>query len=252
MKFETNRDVLPLMGAAFAGAAAMWLLEPGRGRRRRHLIADQFTHAGHVAADTISTTRRDLANRTRGAVAEVRARFEHDEADDIVISERIRAELGRVVSHPAALQVAVSSGRVILNGDVLEHEAKALLARVRHVRGVVSVEDRVRRQVDATSVSSLQGGEVRAARRAEHLREHWPPSARLVAGLAGGALVAFALGNRRGRDAAGALLGLAGFALVARSASNKPLRDLIGIGRRPISVEKAVTIAATPDDSNEG
>lgn len=65
------------------GAAAMYLLDPQQGRRRRALIRDQLTHARRVVRERASGTARDLGNRARGLAAEARGAagypLEHDE-----------------------------------------------------------------------------------------------------------------------------------------------------------------------------
>src|SRR5918998_6386596 len=108
-----------LIAGVVAGAGAMYLLDPDRGARRRSLLRDQGIHVGHKLGDGLSATARDAKNRTRGAAAELRARFKHDEADDEILHERIRSAIGRVVTHPSAIDVIVSQGRVTLTGHIL-------------------------------------------------------------------------------------------------------------------------------------
>ena len=70
--------LLPLIGAAGAGAALMYLFDPARGARRRRLVTDQVVHAGHVVGDALGVTGRDLANRGRGLAAEARQHIKSD------------------------------------------------------------------------------------------------------------------------------------------------------------------------------
>lgn len=253
MRSEAGTSLFPLLGAVGLGAAAMYLLDPERGRRRRHLLADQFARGGRVAGDAISTTRRDLANRTRGVAATVRGRVkkeERDVADDVVIAERVRAELGRVVSHPGAIEVTVESGRVTLSGPVLEREADKLIARVRAVRGVSDVDSQLDRHEQAGNVPGLQGGSPPAEERFELMQANWTPAARLLTGVTGGALALYGLGSTQRRDALGTVLGLAGLALATRSATNEPFDRILGIGagRRGVTVQKSINIAAPVDE----
>ena len=251
MKSEAGTSVLPLLGAAGLGALAMYLLDPERGRRRRHLLADGLAHSGRVAGDAVDKTRRDLANRARGAAAAARHRVAHDEAaDDVVIAERIRAELGRVVSHPGAITVDVENGRVTLSGPVLEHEADGLISRVRSVRGVTDVESRLDRHTRADNVPGLQGGSPPAKDTFELLQENWTPAARLLSGVTGGALAFYGLGTRQRGDPVATMLGLAGLALVTRSATNEPFGRVLGVGagRRAVTIQKTIDIAAPIDD----
>jgi uncharacterized membrane protein len=63
--------LLRLAGGALIGAAAMYLLDPESGNRRRALVRDKAVHAAHRATDAAETTARDLRNRTQGVVAMV-------------------------------------------------------------------------------------------------------------------------------------------------------------------------------------
>jgi uncharacterized membrane protein len=251
MQMETGKSALPLIGAAGAGAALMYLFDPQRGRRRRHLVSDQLIHAGHVATDALGTTRRDITNRARGAGATVRRRVMGDQADDRIIEERVRAELGRVVSHPGAIEVSAGDGRITLRGPVLAHEADELITHVRRVRGVTSVVDDLELHEQPGDLPGLQGAAtVPAASRFELLQDNWTPAARLLTGAAGGALAVYALTGGRRHGPVDALLGLAGTALLARGAANKPFRQLVGVGagRRAVSVQKTINIAAPIDE----
>jgi len=88
-----HADTLSLLAAAGVGAAAMYLLDPARGRRRRHLVRDQLVRASHVAIEAAGATGRDLVNHVRGIAAVTRRRFSHETTDDHVLAERVRAEL---------------------------------------------------------------------------------------------------------------------------------------------------------------
>ncbi|HEX2197367.1 MAG TPA: hypothetical protein VHG88_01915 [Burkholderiales bacterium] len=54
------------------GAAAMYLLDPEQGRRRRALMRDQAIKARRLIHERASGTARDLGNRAYGAAAEAR------------------------------------------------------------------------------------------------------------------------------------------------------------------------------------
>lgn len=57
-----------------AGAAAMYLLDPEQGRRRRALLRDQLVHAKRVLSERAGSKARDLdlSNRAQGLAAEAR------------------------------------------------------------------------------------------------------------------------------------------------------------------------------------
>jgi hypothetical protein len=139
------KDTKALLLIAFAlGAGAMYVLDPDRGRRRRALIRDQVTHGGNLLENVgvrATGVSRDLRNRARGAVAEVRSHLSRDEAGDAVIEARVHSELGRKLRHHEALTVSVYNGKVTLRGTLTEEDANRAVAAARGVRGVSEVED---------------------------------------------------------------------------------------------------------------
>lgn len=65
---------LQLIGGLAAGAAAMYLLDPARGRRRRALIRDKAVKMEHKLVDKGAGKAKDLANRSKGVVSRRRRR----------------------------------------------------------------------------------------------------------------------------------------------------------------------------------
>lgn len=210
------------LGGAAVGVALMYFLDPNSGRRRR-------------------ARTRDKVHRVQGAWAEAKKMFEHEEVTDDVLIGRVRAELGRVVSHPHAIEVAASGGHVTLIGPILSHEVRPLLRAVRGVPAVRAVSDQLTVYSEPGNVSSLQGGEPRTGKRFELLQENWSPAARMIAGGAGAALMLAATQSRGGLRT---LLGVSGSALLARAATNRGLRHLLGFGERGITVLKTIHVAA--------
>jgi uncharacterized membrane protein len=246
MKPDNSTSGPGILGAFGLGAALMYFLDPGRGTRRRAIVRDKLVHALRKTEDAAETTARDLRNRGQGLAAGVRGRFAREDVDDVVLVERVRAEMGRAVSHPSSIAVTARDGRVTLSGAILAREADELLSQVRSVRGVQDVEDQLERHERADDVPGLQGGTPRRGDAFELLQENWTPAARVLAGAAGGAL---ALVGARRRDALGTALSVAGLALLSRSATNTELRRLLGGGgRRGIDIQKAINIAAPIDD----
>ena len=242
MTTRASDRALSIIGGIGVGAALMYFFDPDRGTRRRGLVRDQIVHALNKTGDALDTTARDLRNRARGAVAETRARFQGEEASDNVLGERVRAELGRTVSHPSAISVSAENGTVTLSGPVLAHEADAFLSAVKSVRGVSEVRDQLQRHDQPGDIPALQGGTTRRGGRFELLQENWTPAARVLVGAAGGALAV--VGSRR-RGMVGTALGLTGLTLLARGATNVELRRLLGVaGRRAVGVQKTININA--------
>src|SRR4051794_33595276 len=94
-----------LLGGAALGALTMYYFDPQSGRRRRAVCEDWFASLGHETADAAAVVGRDLTHRARGLAAEARHLVIKDHADDRIITDRVRAALGRVVSHPRAIEV---------------------------------------------------------------------------------------------------------------------------------------------------
>lgn len=202
------------------GAGVMYWLDPDRGRRRRALARDRVTHLRRVGDDAISATAADVANRARGLLAEGAALLRNERVPDDVLTERVRAGLGYCVTHPRAIEVRVQDGVVTLAGPVLAAEVQPLVGRVRRMRGIRGVENRLDVHQSSDAVPALQGGSDRRAGRFRFLQARWSPTARLLAGATGLGLVAY--GMRRG-GLVGAVLGALGFGIFARSETNRPL-----------------------------
>jgi uncharacterized membrane protein len=234
---------LTLSGGVLLGAGLMYVLDPSRGRRRRALLRDKLIHTAHKTGHGIDATARDLANRARGLLAEARLRMRDGDVPDEVLKARVRAGLGGAVSHPRAIEVTASNGRVRLGGPVLAHEVAGLLARVAAVPGVAEVEDRLEVHEQAGDVPGLQGGPARAGGQFELRPACWAPAPQFVASLGGAGLVLYGA-SRRG--VFGTALGAVGLGLLARGIANLPLRRLAGVGagRRAVSFQKTITVDA--------
>ena len=221
---EGSMAPLLLFGAALGGAA-MYLLDPDRGRRRRALLRDQAVKATSNVKDVLDAGVRDLANRGSAATGRLRSLFKRRAATDDVLVERVRSKLGRYVGHPGAIDVAASNGHVTLSGSVLRHEHDELLQAVRDVAGVSDIADQLAVHDTAEGVSELQGGRQRRGELAELLQDNWAPGTRIVAGAAGTTMALYAL---RG-GVVGLVIGAAGALILLRTTTNKPFRRLAGM-----------------------
>jgi uncharacterized membrane protein len=228
------------------GAGLMYLFDPERGSRRRALVRDKAVHAWKVTETAVGKTSRDLQNRARGLAATTKGVMVREDVSDEVLIERVRARLGRVVSHPRAIEVTSDQGRVTLSGPAFAHEVGRVLAAVAMVRGVKGVEDRLEVHESAGDHPALQGSTARPEARFELLQRNWSPAARLLAGTAGGALAAY--GMRR-RGPLGATLGIVGLGLLARGLTNREMRDLLGVGEAEgVEIQKTIHIDAPVQD----
>jgi hypothetical protein len=181
---NTNQNWSLLTGAAL-GASAMYLLDPGRGPRRRALVRDKLVKATHKTGDALDALSRDVVNRSRGVAAQLRGRYTDEPAATRTLEARVRTELGRVVSHPRSIDVAVSAeGSVCLSGPILASEADQAISAIESVRGVCSVQDALERHDSPDGVPALQGGRTRPGRRSVLMQRSWSPATQMLVGLA--------------------------------------------------------------------
>ncbi|HXG92565.1 MAG TPA: SRPBCC family protein [Blastocatellia bacterium] len=237
---------LALIASAGIGAGLMYIFDPDRGRRRRALARDKVIHVVNKTGDALGKTSRDLSNRVTGLVAEAESLFKRDKVSDETLVKRVRSRLGRVVSHPGSIEVMASDGLVTLSGPILASEVDDLLKCVLAVRGVKGMVDNLDVHVDPDGVPGLQGGRPRPGMRWDVLQTNWSPTTRLLAGIAGGALIAYGV-KRRG--IIGGLSEPLGIAILSRALTNLEMKRLVGIGAGPdaVHIEKTINIAAPVD-----
>ena len=233
------------LGGFVLGAATVRLLDPRSGARRRAEVLQRGVHTAHEAADFTGKSLRDLRNRSRGIWHSL-FRASGPVEDDVLV-ERVRSRLGRVCSHPGAIEVAAQDGRVDLRGPVLAAEYQQVLEGVADVPGVIGIDEQLELHKRTDDVPALQGGAGRPIPRPELLQENWAPGTRLVVGTAAAGLIGWGAFRR---DLLG--LGIAGIGalLLARCIANLPVRRLTGAGggRRGVDVRKSIFIAAPPDE----
>jgi uncharacterized membrane protein len=231
---------LGLISAAAIGAGLMYLADPDRGNRRRAFVRDQVTHGFRSFGSVAGKGFRDARNRARGIVAEAWCAVKSRDVSDDVLVDRVRAKIGRTVSHPSAIEVTARNGKVTLSGPVLESEADDLIDAAYAVRGVRDAESRVDTHKTTENVPGLQGGRLRSRPRPEFLAQNWAPGTRLLVG-AGGA-IALATGNRTIAIPSRIVGGL----LLARALTNLSLRRFFGLvgSRQAIRFQKTITIHA--------
>lgn len=230
-----------VVAGAAVGAGAMILFDPERGARRCARLRDKTVGWGHRLRRSDSLVR-DLSNRGRGILAELRGRLDRREVGDEILVERVRSRLGLWTSHPGAIEVHVETGLVTLSGPILQSEAQALVSQVARVRGVRGVNDRLDAHDRPGNVPALQGQPRRHGSRRVVPSEQWTPTDRLLRAAAGSAVAAYGLSRR---TVLGAGVALGGAALTVRALANQPLKRITGIGagRRAVSVQKDINVA---------
>lgn len=216
-----------LPGAALSslglGTGLMYFLNPRRGGRRA-LMRDRAVH---------NAKRRQFV-RT-------------ETPDDRQLVERVRARLGRVVSHAHAIDVDACDGCVTLSGPILHSEASRAIAAVQAVPGVQLIVNELGVRRRPEHVPSLQGGRTRPGLAPGIRQRSWARAARCAVGTSGlGLMLA---GARRG-GATGAALVATGVLLALRGATNLEVKRFTGIGagRRAVDVQKTITIDAPIED----
>lgn len=241
---------LNAIGCACLGATLMYFLDPDRGKRRRSLMRDRGIHTMHLIRRGLGKSQRDLAHRSKGLVAEAQSHFHDGTAPDAVLQGRVRTKMGRVVSHPHAIEIAADDGIVTLSGPILADEVDRVLKCTAAVPGVKHVENRLEPHEQGEHISALQGGSRRPGERMEFMQENWAPAARLVAIVGGGGLLIYSIGRR---GITGSVAGLLGLGLVLRGAANVELRRLIGLSgaRRVIDIQKTILVNAPLEDVYE-
>jgi uncharacterized membrane protein len=231
---------LAFVGGIGAGAAAAYLFDPARGRRRRAIAGDRARHLARTELRFLCKAARDSKNRARGIAA--RMRWGREAPDDDLLTARVRAELGHHVSHAGAIEVAVHDGVVTLRGPIMRDEIPDLVRAIRRVRGVLAVQDGLEPHDHDERVPSLQGG-----RSVSPARTQWTPSKRLMAAGLGVALTGLGL-VRRGSGGLG--VAAMGAALLLRCAANRSFGQMLGLGRAAsrVTVQKSVTVNAGVDE----
>lgn len=238
---------LTLVSAAGMGAGLMYLFDPDRGKRRRALLRNKGVHISRIASDAAGKTRRDIRNHLRGAFAQVESVFvDNGPVSNDVLAARVRSKLGRVVSHPSAVEVKAVDGLIILSGPILADEAHPLLDSVTGIQGVKNIENRLEVHEHAGDIPALQGGRRRQGPSFGPLKTNWSPTTRLVATAAGSALAVY--GARR-RDVAGTMMSSVGLGILARALTNFETSRLLGLdgGRKVIDIQKTINIEAPVD-----
>ena len=191
------------------GAGLMYMFDPDQGNRRRALVRDQAMHLLNEAEGAVNSTSQDLNNRIHGVKAEFESLVTNKEISDEVLAERIRAKMGRLISHPGAVAVTVDEGHVTLKGPILAYQAPYLLAAVNSMSGVTGVSNELEAHESPGNIPGLQGGKTPPI-----LREgDFSPTGRLMVGLLGGALTLYGVGRR---GIIGTALSVLGMGIIGR------------------------------------
>ena len=239
MRKDGNTALAMIAGAAFGGML-MYLADPNRGNSRRASVRQKMAHRVREFGWVADKGVRDLRNRTRGILAEAWSSIKTESVPEEVLIDRVRAKIGRAVSHPSEIEVTAKNGTIALHGPVLEHEMDHLIAAAHSVRGVHSIANRLEPHQPGDNIPGLGGNSRRRRARFELLQENWAPGTRLLVGTSGAIALAFLSRNRNIAMPARIVGGL----MAARAITNLPLGRLFGVvpGRCAVRFQKTVTI----------
>ncbi|HEX7837778.1 MAG TPA: BON domain-containing protein, partial [Kofleriaceae bacterium] len=140
------------------GAGTAYFGDRARGRQRRAKLRDWLASALRRERALLDKAVRDAGYRVHGALERVRHPQDDSAAPDPVIVGRVRAQLGRIVTHTHAIEATSDGGVVRLRGPILEVEADPAVRAVSRVPGVRDVIDELERHGSAERIPALQGG----------------------------------------------------------------------------------------------
>jgi hypothetical protein len=246
----------PILTGIALGVAGAFVFDPQQGRRRRALLRDKMVHSVRQGRDFADAASQDLRARAQGAAARMRTLRGEPITDGVLVS-RVRAKLGRYVSHRRAIHVTAQGGVVTLTGDVIASEHNGLVRALRLVPGVQDLDDRLDVHPSAEGVSSLQGGTPPSGERLELLQARWAPGTRAVVGGAGALLILYALarGGVRGVGQSPATgIGAQEFGDAARTRAPRKRGAAGGLERRVVDrqAERHAAVGGRGDVGVEG
>jgi uncharacterized membrane protein len=242
---QQTRQGLAALGGLGVGAGLMYMLDPDRGRRRRAMARDQIVQALHETGDALDAGIRDLNNRASGAVIHLFSFLIPGRTTDPVLSERIRATLGRCVAFPHAIEVAVANGHVTLSGHVLRQDIERLTNSVRRMKGVKGVTDRLTVHEKPGETPDMMG-RPHAVHDRVLVEPRWTPASRLGVAAAGALLALYGL-KRRGLTGFG--FGMVGLSMVAKGLKKPPGHNFAADSEfeRGVDLQKTINIDAPLD-----
>lgn len=162
---ERFDHTITLVSGMIIGATAMYIFDANRGARRRANARDRMIHAGNLLGRGVRKRSRDWVNRALGSVAELRSSIKDrmSTVPDDQLVDRVRSQLGHVVSHSGLLRVEAREGCVLVSGPVLAGEGEKIKKRLAETRGVKQCVLDVEPHASLEQISGQQGSPRRQA-----------------------------------------------------------------------------------------
>jgi hypothetical protein len=194
------------------GALGMYFFDPNRGRRRRSELRDRVKSRAKRVERAVGVMGRDFYNRARGKAHEVTHYTSRNKVSDEVLRERVRAALGRCVSHPGSIEVEATDGHLVLRGDILGSEVEAAVQCARKIASTKKLQNELVVHGRHDGFPGLQGE--------GHLPEtpdRWTPAISLVMCVLGAGMAVRGLSRR---DPWGGILAAVGTGMIAKGFSD--------------------------------
>jgi hypothetical protein len=137
-----RRQVLPLVGAAAAGAGVEYLFDPERGGHRRRVIREKttraFRHSSRRVARQSRATVERVIGRSRGALHAMSWKQSREPLDDAGLAHKVESVLFRDPKIPKGdISINAENGTVFLRGQIASAELiDDVMESVRTIAGV--------------------------------------------------------------------------------------------------------------------
>jgi osmotically-inducible protein OsmY len=186
-----------IVGAALT-AAAVYLLDPVSGQRRRVLLQDRARRAARRFDLGTRDVRRSAAeryfsSRSKGSRGNASDHQPMRQMPDRAVNKMVFRAVRNSVSHPESVDIAVERGHVFLRGKLMGHEHQRLLDEVRRQPGVFVVTDHLSEHHGNGEFALEHGRLFRSARG----RGAWGTTGRVLGACAGGALLFWGIRERK-------------------------------------------------------
>jgi len=134
-----------IVGIGAAAAAAMYLLDPERGRSRRAKLSDQAAALARKAEEKARAQAEYQKGVVQGLAHDLTEPFRPEpDFDDATLRQKVKSEaIGRWDGPKNEIDVEVVDGVVTLKGTVGAEHVDGLIRLVKGVPGVASVNDQM-------------------------------------------------------------------------------------------------------------